>query len=77
MILLIALLSKMKLCDIRAISTIFMEYDLMKNGICIRGYNAMLEKLSPSCIICFGKPFDDMNGNIVAVDYLSSRKVVR
>lgn len=43
----------------------------------MRGYNAMLEKLSPSCIICFGKPFDDMNGNIVAVDYLSSRKVVR
>lgn len=43
----------------------------------MRGYNVMLEKLAPSCIICFGKPFDDMNGNIVAVDYLSSRKVVR
>lgn len=43
----------------------------------MRGYNAMLEKLSPKCIICFGKPFDDMAGNIVVVDYLSSRKVVR
>lgn len=43
----------------------------------MRGYNAMLEKLSPSCIICFGKPFDEMEGNVVAVDYLSSRKVVR
>jgi hypothetical protein len=43
----------------------------------LHGYNAMLEKLSPACIICFGKPFDEMDGNIVAVDYLSSRKVVR
>lgn len=43
----------------------------------MRGYNAMLKKLSPKCIICFGKPFDDMAGNIVVVDYLSSKKVVR
>lgn len=43
----------------------------------MRGYNAMLEKLSPSCIICFGTPFDEMDGNIIAVDYLSSRKAVR
>ena len=43
----------------------------------MRGYNAMLEKLSPSEIICFGKPFEEMTGNIIAVDYLSSRKVVR
>ncbi len=43
----------------------------------MRDYNAMLEKLSPSCIICYGKPFDEMDGNIVAVDYLSSRKAVR
>ncbi len=43
----------------------------------MRGYNAMFEKLSPSAIICFGKPFNEMYGNIIAVDYLSSRKVVR
>ena len=43
----------------------------------MRGYNVMLEKLSPTKIICFGTPFDEMDGNIVAVDYLSSRKVVR
>lgn len=43
----------------------------------MRGYNAMLEKLSPSAIICFGNPFEEMLGNIIAVDYLSTRKVVR
>jgi hypothetical protein len=37
----------------------------------------MLEKLNPSNIICFGTPFEEMEGNIIAVDYAESRKVVR
>ena len=41
------------------------------------GYNEMLNRISPSYIICFGTPFSEMEGNIVTVDYLSSRKVVR
>lgn len=43
----------------------------------LRGYNAMLEKIEPESIICFGKPFGEMTGNIIPVDYRSSRKVVR
>lgn len=43
----------------------------------MRGYNAMLEKLEPSKIICFGTPFAEMDGNIVTVDYSESRKAVR
>ena len=43
----------------------------------MRGYNAMLEKLNPSKILCFGTPFEEMEGNIIPVDYRSSRKVVR
>lgn len=43
----------------------------------MRGYNAMLESIEPDTIICFGKPFPEMKGNIISVDYLSSRKVVR
>lgn len=43
----------------------------------LRGYNAMLDKLSPETVICFGEPLAEMQGNIVAVDYRSSRKVVR
>ena len=41
------------------------------------GYNTMLDVLNPSNIIIFGDPFPEMEGNIIAVDYLSSRKVVR
>ncbi len=43
----------------------------------MRGYDAMLEKLSPSKILCFGTPFREMAGNIVTVDYMQSRKAVR
>lgn len=41
------------------------------------GYEAMLNRLNPQTIICFGDPFPEMTGNIVKVDYRSSRKVVR
>lgn len=43
----------------------------------MRGYNAMLERIMPSAIICFGTPFPEMEGNIISVDYRESRKVVR
>ena len=43
----------------------------------MRGYNEMLRKLEPEKIICFGSPFDEMQGNIITVDYRESRKVVR
>ena len=43
----------------------------------MRGYNAMLEKIQPEKIICFGVPFDEMEGNIINVDYMKSRKAVR
>lgn len=43
----------------------------------LRGYNAMIEKIQPSAIICFGAPFPEMQGKIITVDYMASRKVVR
>lgn len=43
----------------------------------LKGYNAMIEAIEPSAIICFGSPFPEMTGNIIPIDYLLSRKVVR
>lgn len=43
----------------------------------LRGYHAMLERLEPESIICFGTPFSEMQGNIIPVNYRDSRKVVR
>ena len=43
----------------------------------LKGYNQMLSKIEPEAVICLGTPFDEMAGNIISVDYLCSRKVVR
>ncbi|MCR5670592.1 MAG: DUF4417 domain-containing protein [Butyrivibrio sp.] len=43
----------------------------------MRGYSAMLERINPSVILCFGEPFPEMEGNIFTVNYQKSRKVVR
>lgn len=43
----------------------------------MRGYNEMLERLQPEKIIVFGTPFPEMEGNIIPIDYQSSRRVVR
>ncbi len=43
----------------------------------MRGYEAMLETIEPEAIICFGDPYPEMEGNVITVDYISSRKVVR
>ncbi len=43
----------------------------------LAGYNEMCRRIEPSTIVCFGTPFPEMEGNIIVVDYLSSRKVVR
>lgn len=43
----------------------------------MRGYNEMLKRIEPSAIICFGKPFDEMQGNVISVDYIASRRVNR
>ena len=43
----------------------------------LEGYKEMLERIKPSAIICLGKPFEEMQGNLIEVDYLASRKVVR
>lgn len=46
-----------------------------ERGGFMKGYDAMLERLNPELIICFGKPFPEMRGNIISVDYWSTRKV--
>ena len=43
----------------------------------IRGYDEMLKRIEPKAIIVFGKPFQEMSGNTILVDYRQSRKVVR
>ncbi len=35
----------------------------------MEGYDAMLQKIRPGAIICYGKPFPEMKGNIKVFPY--------
>lgn len=41
----------------------------------ILGYNEMLSRIKPSKIICHGKPFDEMKGDIIEVDYAKTNNL--
>lgn len=43
----------------------------------MRGYNEMLKRLKPTAIICFGSPFVEMQGNIIPIDYITTRRIKR
>ena len=43
----------------------------------LRGYYEMMSRIDPKAVICFGTPFKEMDGNLVVVDYIESRKAVR
>ncbi len=43
----------------------------------MRGYNEMLKRIEPSAVICFGSPFAEMQGNVIPIDYNSTRRVNR
>lgn len=40
------------------------------------GYDAMLERIEPSAIICYGTPFSEMRGNLIVVEYQDARRWV-
>lgn len=39
----------------------------------LRGYDAMLESIRPTKIICFGEPFPEMRGDLIPINYRASR----
>lgn len=39
------------------------------------GYNEMLSRIKPSKIICYGKPFDEMKGDIIEIDYAETNNL--
>ena len=41
------------------------------------GYNLMLEKVEPSLIVCYGDPFDEMKGNILAFDPYNKKELIK
>ena len=42
----------------------------------LTGYDSVLKTIEPSCVICVGKPFKEMQGKIVSVRYSRTTKVI-
>lgn len=52
--------------SIVAVSTLGVRTE---KSLFMQGYNEMLRKIKPHAVICYGKPFDEMKGHIIEVDY--------
>ena len=43
----------------------------------MEGYEIMMEKIKPSAIICYGTPFEEMKGNIKAIDPYNREELIK
>ena len=43
----------------------------------MEGYEIMMEKIKPSAIICYGTPFEEMTGNIKAIDPFNREELIK
>ena len=43
----------------------------------VRGYDAMLERINPEAVVCYGKPLPQMRGNIIPVPIVHPRQFHR
>ncbi len=41
------------------------------------GYNKMIEIIEPSAVICYGTPFEEMKGNIKAIDPFNKEELIK
>ena len=41
----------------------------------MRGYNEMMRRIKPSTIICYSEPFEEMQGNIITIDYAGTNNL--
>lgn len=52
--------------SIVAISTIGVRKE---KSLFMQGYEEMIHRIKPMAVICYGKPFEEMKGQIITVDY--------
>ena len=60
--------------SIVAVSTVGVK---KQKSLFMLGYNEMLSRIKPSKIICYGKPFDEMKGDVIEVDYAKTNNLTK
>lgn len=57
-----------------AVSTVGMRTE---KDLFLCGYQEMLRRIEPKVVICYGDPFEEMKGKIIAVDYATTNNLVQ
>ena len=55
-----------------AVSTIGMRTE---KNLFMAGYKEMLRRIKPNAIICYGEPFEEMEGKLIVVDYAKTNNL--
>lgn len=46
-----------------------------EKSLFMQGYNEMIRKVKPKAIICYGEPFEEMQGRIIHIDYAKTNNL--
>ena len=46
-----------------------------EKSLFMQGYNEMIRKVKPKAVICYGEPFEEMQGKIITVDYAKTNNL--
>lgn len=46
-----------------------------EKSLFMQGYNEMIRKVKPKAIICYGEPFEEMQGKIIPIDYAKTNNL--
>ena len=57
-----------------AISTVGMRTE---KNLFMAGYKEMLRRIKPKAIICYGEPFEDMEGKLIVIDYAKTNNITQ
>ncbi len=46
-----------------------------EKSLFMQGYNELIRKVKPKAVICYGEPFEEMQGKIIAIDYAKTNNL--
>lgn len=48
-----------------------------EKALFLQGYNELIRKLKPQVVICYGEPFEEMQGKIITIDYAQTNNYTK
>ena len=48
-----------------------------EKSLFLQGYNELIRKVKPQAVICYGEPFEEMQGKIITIDYAQTNSYTK